>query len=190
MKVTTTDLPDVLVFEPKSVRRRTRVCFLESFSQRAFDAAGWSGPPVRPGQPLALGQGACYAGCISSCRRNAQGKLVRGDQRRRWFDVAVDHAEQQPDVRGAGRAWELSASNHRQLCGFRPGFAHGFLVLSETADFPLQDDRVLRAASRKARLRWDDPNDWHRVARCGDGAPALGQGISRRRCFAAAQSFD
>ena len=83
-----------------------------------------------------------------------QGKLVRVTQGR-VFDVAVDMRRSSPHF-GQWVGHELSADNHHMLW-IPPGFAHGFLVLSESADF-LYKTTVFYAPQWDRGVRWDDPD--------------------------------
>ncbi len=90
---------------------------------------------------------------------HAQGKLVRVTVGRVW-DVAVDLRRSSPTF-GKWVGVELSAANHKQLW-IPPGFGHGFLVLSETADV-LYKATDHYAPDHDRSLRWDDPRlgiDW------------------------------
>ena len=105
-----------------------------------------------------------------------QGKLVRV-VRGRVFDVAVDLRRSSPRF-GCWAGVELSEDDHRQLW-VPPGFAHGFLVLSESADF-LYKTTDYYAPAHERCIAWNDPQigiDWPL-----DGAPLLSakdaQGVS------------
>ena len=90
---------------------------------------------------------------------HAQGKLVRVTQGA-VFDVALDIRLGSPTC-GRWTGAELSADNHRQLW-IPPGFAHGFLVLSESADF-LYKTTAYYAPTAERGIRWNDPElaiDW------------------------------
>jgi dTDP-4-dehydrorhamnose 3,5-epimerase len=90
---------------------------------------------------------------------HAQGKLVRVVQGR-VFDVALD-VRRSSSTFGRWAGVELSADNHRQFW-IPPGFAHGFLVLSESADF-LYKTTDFHAPACERAVRWDDPSlaiDW------------------------------
>ena len=128
MKVTPTALPDILLIEPR-VFGDARGYFFESYNQRALADAGVAAEFVQDNHSLSA------RGVLRGLHyqiEHAQGKLVRvtaGEV----FDVAVDLRR---SSRSFGR-WvgvTLSAENKRMLW-IPPGFAHGFLVLSESAEF-------------------------------------------------------
>jgi dTDP-4-dehydrorhamnose 3,5-epimerase len=128
MRVTATALPDVLLIEPV-VHEDARGFFLESFNQKRFDAAiGRNVTFVQDNHSRSLKH--VLRGLHYQIRR-PQGKLVRvvaGEV----FDVAVDLRRGSPSF-GKFAATVLSETNNKQLW-IPEGFAHGFLVLSETAD--------------------------------------------------------
>jgi dTDP-4-dehydrorhamnose 3,5-epimerase len=150
--VTKTALDGVLILEPK-VFGDARGFFLESFSQRAFDdAVGRHVEFVQDNQSRS-GRGV-LRGLHFQAGEHAQGKLVRVVAGA-VFDVAVDV---RPGSATFGR-WagaELSADNHRQLW-IPPGFAHGFVVLSDQADF-LYKTTAYYAPQSEGAVRWDDPD--------------------------------
>ena len=151
MKITPTALPEVLLIEPR-VFGDARGFFLESWNQQAFDAA--VGREVRFVQDNQSRSGRGVLRCLHYQRApHAQGKLVRVSLGR-VFDVAVDLRRDSPRF-GHWTGTELSSDNHRQLW-IPPGFAHGFLVLSETADFLYKTTDYYAPAS-EAGLAWDDP---------------------------------
>ena len=101
---------------------------------------------------------ACFADC--TCKiLSTQGKLV-SVLRGRVLDVAVDVRVGSPNF-GRHVAVELSEENRRQLWVPR-GFAHGFAVLSETADFFYKCDNPY-SPKDEIVVRWDDPGHRHRV---------------------------
>lgn len=129
MKVTPTDLPGVLVIEPR-VFGDERGFFLESFNQLAFNEA--TGLDVRFVQD---NHSRSTKGVLRGLHyqiKQPQGKLVRV-VRGAVFDVAVDVRKSSPHF-GKWVGVELSEDNHRQLW-VPAGFAHGFLVTSDSADF-------------------------------------------------------
>lgn len=151
MKITPSRLPEVLVIEPR-VFGDARGFFLESWNQASFDAA--VGREVRFVQDNHSRSGrGVLRGMHYQRAPHAQGKLVRVTQGR-VFDVAVDLRRDSPRF-GQWAGTELSSENHRQLW-IPPGFAHGFLVLSETADFLYKTTDYYAPAS-EAGLAWDDP---------------------------------
>ena len=150
MKITPTALPEVLLLEPK-VHGDSRGFFLESWNRRAFDAAiGYDVEFVQDNHSRSA------RGVLRGmhCQRppHAQGKLVRVVHGA-VFDVAVDVRQGSPTF-GRWVGMELSAENHRQLW-IPPGFAHGFLTLSETADF-LYKTTEYYAPDAELAVRWDD----------------------------------
>jgi dTDP-4-dehydrorhamnose 3,5-epimerase len=157
MQITATALPEVLLLEPK-VFGDERGFFFESWNQRAFNAAAGSEIEFVQDNHSRSRQG-ILRGLHFQRPPHAQGKLVRvvaGSV----FDVAVDIRRESPN-HGRWVGYELSATNHRQLW-IPPGFAHGFIVLSDTADF-LYKTSDYYAPSAEGCVRWDDPAigiDW------------------------------
>ncbi len=157
MQITATSLPEVLLLEPK-VFGDERGFFFESWNQRAFNAAAGGEIEFVQDNHSRSRQG-ILRGLHFQRPPHAQGKLVRvvaGSV----FDVAVDIRRESPTY-GRWVGYELSATNHRQLW-IPPGFAHGFLVLSDTADF-LYKTSGYYAPSAEGCVRWDDPAigiDW------------------------------
>jgi dTDP-4-dehydrorhamnose 3,5-epimerase len=151
MKATRTALPEVLVIEPK-VFGDERGFFMESFNQRAFnEAVGYEVNFVQDNHSRST-QGV-LRGLHYQLPPHAQGKLVRVTSGA-VFDVAVDMRRSSPNF-GKWVGEELSATNYKQLW-IPPGFAHGFLVLSESADF-LYKTTDYYAPKAEACVRWDDP---------------------------------
>lgn len=183
MNVTATQLPDVLVFEPK-VFGDERGFFLESFSQRAFDAAAGPGHQFVQDNHSRSAKGV-LRGLHFQLPPHAQGKLVRVTAGA-VFDVAVDMRRSSPTF-GRWVGVELSATNHRQLW-IPPGFAHGFLVLSETADF-LYKTTAYYAPQAEGSVRWDDPTigiEWPDIGM----APQLSPKDQQAPLLSAAASFE
>ena len=166
MKVTTTAIDGVLILEPK-VFGDARGFFFESFNQQAFDAAVGEKVTFVQDNHSRSAKGV-LRGLHCQMPPHAQGKLVRVTQGA-VFDVAVDI---RPGSATFGR-WvgaELSGNNHRQMW-IPPGLAHGFLVLSESADF-LYKTTDYYAPQAEGAVRWDDPDlaiAWPKV----DGPPLL-----------------
>ncbi len=151
MKVTTTAIDGVLILEPK-VFGDERGFFLESFNQQAFNQAA--------GQDISFVQDnhsrsarGVLRGLHGQRAPHAQGKLVRVTQGS-VFDVAVDVRVGSPTC-GQWVGVELSGSNHKQLW-IPPGLAHGFLVISDSADFLYKTTAYYRPEAEFA-IRWDDP---------------------------------
>lgn len=152
MKVTPTRIADVLIVEPK-VFGDERGFFMESFNQRAFNQA--------VGREIVFVQDShsrstrnVLRGLHWQAAPKAQGKLVRvvyGEV----FDVAVDLREGSATY-GQWVGEILTAENKKQLW-IPPGFAHGFLTLSESADF-LYKTTEYYSPEHERSLRWNDPN--------------------------------
>ena len=156
-QVIQTALPEVLIFEPK-VFGDARGFFMESFNQKTFEDA--VGHPVSFVQDNhSRSSKGVLRGLHFQLPPHAQGKLVRVAAGK-VVDVAVDVRRSSPRL-GQWVAVELSADNHRQLW-IPPGFAHGFVVLSESADF-LYKTTDYYAPKAEGSVRWDDPQlaiDW------------------------------
>ena len=154
--VTATRLPEVRIIEPR-VFGDARGFFLESWNQRVFDEAiGQSVHFVQDNHSRSA-QGVLRG--MHYQLTQPQGKLVRVVSGR-VFDVAVDMRRDSPRL-GQWTGIELSADNHRMLW-IPPGFAHGFLVMSESADF-LYKATAYYAPQDEHTLAWDDPDvaiDW------------------------------
>lgn len=150
MRAIETSLPGVLILEPK-VFSDARGFFLESFNARTFrDLTGLDTTFVQDNHSRSsrnVLRGLHYQ------IEQAQGKLVRVVQGE-VFDVAVDMRRSSPTF-GQWTGVHLSAGNHRQLW-VPAGFAHGFLVLSETADF-LYKTTDFYAPQHERCVRWNDP---------------------------------
>ena len=150
MQATRLAIPDVMLIEPK-VFGDARGFFFESFNQRAFnDATGTNHQFVQDNHSRSA-QGV-LRGLHYQIQR-PQGKLVRV-VRGAVFDVAVDIRKTSPTF-GQWVGAELSEDNYRQLW-VPPGFAHGFVVLSETADF-LYKTTDYYAPQFERCIAWDDP---------------------------------
>jgi dTDP-4-dehydrorhamnose 3,5-epimerase len=167
LKVTPTNLPEVLVIEPK-VFGDERGFFLESYNEAAFEAA--TGVRARFVQDNHSRSARGVLRGLHYQLQQPQGKLVRVVSGR-VFDVAVDMRRSSPRL-GQWAGVELSAENKRQLW-VPPGFAHGFLVLSEGADF-LYKTTDYYAPRFERSLAWNDARvaiQWP-LAALG-GAPSL-----------------
>jgi dTDP-4-dehydrorhamnose 3,5-epimerase len=161
MNVIVTALPEVLMLEPR-VFGDERGFFFESYNRRAFrEATGVDAEFVQDNHSRSV-QGVLRG--LHYQVQQAQGKLVRVVHGA-VLDVAVDIRRSSPNF-GRSEAVELSALNKRMLW-IPPGFAHGFLVLSESAEF-LYKTTDYWAAEHERCIRWDDPDlaiDWKTRAR-------------------------
>ena len=157
MNATSTEIDGVRVIEPK-VFGDARGFFLESFNQQAFDAALGSHVEFVQDNHSRSVRGV-LRGLHWQDPPHSQGKLVRVTNGA-VFDVAVDIRTGSPTC-GRWFGIELSGANHRQLW-IAPGLAHGFLVLSESADF-LYKATAYYAPAAERTIRWDDADlaiDW------------------------------
>jgi dTDP-4-dehydrorhamnose 3,5-epimerase len=150
MKVRETTIPGVLVVEPV-VHRDPRGFFLETWRDQRYRDAGIDAAFVQDNQSRsALGT---LRGLHAQVAR-PQGKLVRAIEGEN-FDVAVDNRADSPTYgRWAGE--RLSADNFLQLW-IPPGFAHGFCVLSDYADFHYKCT-TLYAPETERGVLWNDPD--------------------------------
>jgi dTDP-4-dehydrorhamnose 3,5-epimerase len=151
MKVIPTAIPDVLIIEPK-LFGDARGFFFESFNQRAFQDASQLDLHFVQDNHSRSAQGVLRG--LHYQIEQPQGKLVRV-VRGAVFDVAVDIRKGSPTF-GKWVGTELSEDNHRQLW-IPPGFAHGFLVLSASADF-LYKTTSYYAPQHERCIAWDDPD--------------------------------
>lgn len=182
MNVIRTAIPDVMIIEPK-VFGDARGFFLESFNQKAFaEATGLNLEFVQDNHSRS-GKGVLRG--LHYQIQQPQGKLVRV-VRGRVFDVAVDIRKQSMTF-GKWVGAELSEDNHRQFW-VPPGFAHGFVVLSESADF-LYKTTDYYAPQFERTIAWNDPEigiDWPRM----DVAPLLSSKDQTGASLAAAELFE
>jgi dTDP-4-dehydrorhamnose 3,5-epimerase len=156
MIVTPTKIPDVLIIEPK-VFGDDRGFFFESFNQKTFaEATGVKAAFVQDNHSKSA------RGVLRGLHyqiKQPQGKLVRvvsGEV----FDVVID-IRKSSNTFGQWIGVLLSAENKRQLW-VPPGFAHGFIVLSDAADF-LYKTTDYYAPEYERCIRWDDKDlaiDW------------------------------
>lgn len=156
MKIVSTEIPEVLIIEPR-VFEDDRGFFYESYNEKAFtEKTGVTFHFVQDNHSRSTQnvlRGLHYQ------IQQAQGKLVRvisGSV----FDVAVDLRKSSPTF-GQWVSCLLSAENKRQIW-VPPGFAHGFLVVSEVAEF-LYKTTDYYAPQYERTLLWNDPNlaiDW------------------------------
>lgn len=146
----TTSIPEVLVLEPR-VFGDARGFFFESYNKLAFEQAIHRNPEFVQDNHSRSSQGVLRG--LHYQVRQAQGKLVRvtaGEV----FDVAVDLRKSSPTF-GQWTGEILSESNKRMLW-IPEGFAHGFVVLSEYAEF-LYKTTDYYAPEHERCIRWDDP---------------------------------
>ena len=181
MKVTSTRIPDVLIIEPK-VFGDERGFFFESFNRRQFaELIGRDVDFVQDNHSRSVKnvlRGLHYQ------VQQPQGKLVRvglGEV----FDVAVDIRKSSPTF-GRWVGAHLSAENKRQMW-VPPGFAHGFLVQSDYAEF-LYKTTDFYASEHERCIAWNDPTigiDWPL-----SGEPLLSVKDKQGRTLASANVFD
>jgi len=181
MKATPLSIPDVFLLEPR-VFGDDRGFFFESFNQRAFESA--------IGKPVCFVQSNHSRSAHNVLRglhyqiQHAQGKLVRvvaGEV----FDVAVDIRRSSPTF-GHWVGEILSAENKKQLW-IPAGFAHGFVVLSDSAEF-LYNTTDYWAPEFERCIVWNDKTlaiDWPI-----SGSPVLSEKDARGATFAAAEVYD
>ena len=150
MKVTPTSIPSILIIEPR-VFGDTRGFFFESFNQRAFNLA--TGLDVNFVQDNHSRSSKGVLRGLHYQIQQPQGKLVRV-VRGSVFDVTVDLRKSSPTF-GQWVGVELTEDNHCQLW-IPPGFAHGFYVLSDSADF-LYKTTDYYAPEFECSLIWNDP---------------------------------
>lgn len=173
MRIWPTEIPEVILVEP-DVHRDPRGFFLETFQERRYAEAGIRERFVQDNHSRSA-RGTLRG--LHAQLEPAQGKLVRAVSGE-VFDVAVDLRRGAPTFgRWAGR--RLSGENFRQLW-VPPGFAHGFCVLSETADVEYKCT-AFYAPEGELAVAWDDPAigiDWPvrepRLSERDRTAPRLG----------------
>ena len=156
MNVIKTSLPEVIILEPP-VFGDERGFFYESFNAKKF--AGLTGLEVQFVQDNHSKSAKNVLRGLHYQILQAQGKLVRVTSGE-VFDVAVDLRKSSPRF-GQWTGATLSANNHRQIW-IPPGFAHGFVVISDEAEF-LYKTTDYWAPEHERCLQWDDPAigiDW------------------------------
>lgn len=149
MKFESTSLGDVFLLKPR-VFGDQRGFFLESWNAQTFRDAGFDLQFVQDNHSRST-RGTLRGMHFQT--RHTQGKLVRVTSGE-VFDVVVDLRRSSPTCGQWLGVW-LSAANHHQLW-VPPGFAHGFLVTSEYADFQYKCTDIYHPAS-EVSLAWDDP---------------------------------
>jgi dTDP-4-dehydrorhamnose 3,5-epimerase len=181
MNALQTGLPGVVLIEPK-VFGDERGFFFESFNKQKFaELTGVTDEFVQDNHSRSARnvlRGLHYQ------IRHAQGKLVRVVAGEVW-DVTVDLRRNSPTF-GRWEGFHLSAENKRMLW-IPPGFAHGFLVLSEAADFLYKTTDYWHPEHERC-IRWDDPVlaiDWPL-----ESAPVVSAKDAQGRLFADAEMFE
>jgi len=149
MNVIRTELHGLLVFEPK-VFSDSRGFFMETWNQRRYAEAGLKTDFVQDN--ISFSQRGALRG-LHYQNPSAQGKMVSVLQGA-VFDVAVD-LRQSSATFGRSHGVELSSENKRQFF-IPPGFAHGFLVISDTAMFHYKCTDFY-SPKDELTVRWDDP---------------------------------
>jgi dTDP-4-dehydrorhamnose 3,5-epimerase len=180
MKVTPTAMPEVLVLEPR-VFGDDRGFFFESFNARTFEQL--TGLRVNFVQDNHTRSARGVLRGLHYQIRQPQGKLVRVSSGA-IFDVVVDMRRSSPFF-GRWVGVELSAENHHQLW-IPPGFAHGFVVTSDSAEV-LYKNTDYWAPEHERAVLWNDPAlaiDWPL-----DGAPILSGKDSQGKLLADAEAF-
>lgn len=151
MKVVATELPEVLIIEPQ-VFGDERGFFYESFNARNFAQATGLHPQFVQDNHSRSQRGVLRG--LHYQVEHAQGKLVRvtaGEV----LDVAVDIRQSSPAF-GKWASVRLSADNSRQVW-IPPGFAHGFVVLSDYAELLYKTTDYYTPSAERC-IRWDDPD--------------------------------
>lgn len=181
MNLIDTPIPDLLILEPR-VFGDDRGFFFESFNARRFaELTGVDSEFVQDNHSRSA------RGVLRGLHyqiRQAQGKLVRVVAGEVW-DIAVDIRRSSPSC-GQWHGVHLSAENKRQLW-IPAGFAHGFVVLSESAEF-LYKTTDYYAPEHERCIAWNDPElaiDWHYP-----GEPQLSDKDRAGRPFRDAELFD
>ena len=183
MKVVPTAIPEIKLFKP-TIHRDGRGFFAESFRQDLFNQATGTNYEFIQDNHSRSGKGV-LRGLHYQLPPHAQGKLVRVISGA-VFDVAVDIRRSSPTF-GKWVGAELSAENHHQLW-IPPGFAHGFVVLSDTADFVYKTTAYYAPESDRGLL-WNDPDiaiAWPQL----DIAFSLSEKDRNQPAFKQAELFD
>jgi dTDP-4-dehydrorhamnose 3,5-epimerase len=149
MRTLATDLPGVLLIEP-DVHRDARGFFLETYHAERYQAAGIPGRFAQDNYSSSVG--GTLRG-LHAQRRRPQGKLVRVT-RGEILDVVADIRRDSPTF-ARSTVLRLSADNFLQ-CWVPPGFAHGFLALSEVAEVEYKCT-ALYDPTDEIGVVWDDP---------------------------------
>ncbi|HEX5363897.1 MAG TPA: dTDP-4-dehydrorhamnose 3,5-epimerase [Gallionella sp.] len=180
MKAIQTAIPDLLILEPR-VFGDERGFFFESFNRRTF--AELTGRDVEFVQDNHSRSVRNVLRGLHYQIQHPQGKLVRAVQGS-VLDIVVDIRRSSPTF-GKHVSAELSAENKRMMW-IPEGFAHGFVVLTETAEFLYKTTDYWYPEHERC-IRWDDPVlaiDWQL-----QGAPSLSAKDSLGKAFAEAETF-
>jgi dTDP-4-dehydrorhamnose 3,5-epimerase len=181
MNATPQSIPEVILFEPK-VFGDERGFFFESFNQAQFEAAVGRSVPFVQDNHSKSSKGVLRG--LHYQVQQAQGKLVRvvhGEV----FDVAVDLRRSSPTF-GRSVGVLISGDNKNQLW-VPPGFAHGFVVLSDTAEFLYKTTNYYAPAHERSLL-WNDPAlgiQWPM-----QGAPTLSDKDRNAKLLSEAEVYD
>ena len=182
MKAIPTELPEVLVIEPR-VFEDERGFFFESYNEREFGKVTGKNPHFVQDNHSKSARNVLRG--LHYQIRQPQGKLVRvisGEV----FDVAVDIRKSSPTF---GKwAGDLLSSENKRMLWIPEGFAHGFLVLSETAEF-LYKTTDYWAPEYERSILWNDPDlaiDWP----LAEQAPLLSNKDREGRSFREAEVFE
>ena len=162
MRSVASDLPEVRLIEPR-VFEDERGFFFEAWNERTFAEAGLETRFVQDNHSRSAR--GTLRGLHFQLPPHEQGKLVRV-VRGEVFDVAVDVRRGSPRF-GSWAGFRLSEAN-RRMAWIPPGFAHGFYVLSEVADFLYKCTDFYSSADERT-IRWDDPDlaiDWPLIEGC------------------------
>ena len=179
MRLSPTSLPEVLLIEPRAFEDE-RGFFFESYNRRALAEAGIDVEFVQDNHSRS------HKGVLRGMHyqiQHPQGKLVRvvsGEV----FDVAVDLRRSSPTF-GHHVAMHLSAANRRMLF-IPPGFAHGFLVISDVAEF-LYKTTDYWFPEHERTLLWNDPA--LRIEWPLDGAPQVAAKDAAGSVFAETETY-
>ena len=156
MKLTQTDIPDVVIIEP-SIFSDERGWFMESFNEQRFHneltKLGLSIPNAFVQDNHSCSNKGVLRGLHYQTAPYAQGKLVRVTQGSA-FDVAVDIRSDSPTF-GKWVGVELSDENHKQLW-IPEGFAHGFLTLEDNTHFLYKTTNYYSKQCERS-IAWNDP---------------------------------
>jgi dTDP-4-dehydrorhamnose 3,5-epimerase len=181
MKVISTEIPDVLILEPK-VFGDDRGFFFESYNKKSFEKLTGINTDFVQDNHSRSSKGVLRG--LHYQIKQSQGKLVRVISGK-VLDVVVDLRKSSPTL-GKWESVVLSSDNRRQLW-IPPGFAHGFVVLSESTDF-LYKTTDYYAPEHERCIRWNDADlaiDWQL-----DGKPVVSEKDAGGVTFKQADYFE